>query len=85
MERRHGMSRDAIREITDAATAVDSAKRSMDGNAVALAKEDLRATVVLANDYGTSWQTIGDALGIRRGSAYQRFRRRSVPDARERG
>jgi hypothetical protein len=25
-----------------------------------------------------SWQTIGDALGIRRGAAYQRFRRRSA-------
>ena len=82
MERHHGLSNDAIREITDAATAVDLAKRSLDGSAVARAKEDLRATVVSANEYGVSWQTIGDALGIRRGSAYQRFRRRSAPDAR---
>ena len=85
MERRYGTSVAAIREIADAATAVDSAKRSLDGDAVARAKEDLRATVVSANDYGMSWQTIGDALGIRRGSAYQRFRRRSAPDARQHG
>ncbi len=31
-----------------------------------------------ARDLEVSWQTIGDALGMRRGAAYQRFRHRTT-------
>jgi hypothetical protein len=44
---------------------------------VASAQKDLQAAALAANDRGISWQSIGDALGIRRGAAYQRFRRRT--------
>jgi hypothetical protein len=40
------------------------------------AERTLAAAVLAASDHGLSWQTIGDALGMRRGAAYQRFRRR---------
>ena len=42
--------------------------------------EDIQAAVNDARDLDASWQSIGDALGIARGNAYQRFRRR--PPAR---
>jgi len=67
----------AIRRIVDAADAVASAKRSRMADEVASAQTELRAATLAANDRGVSWQSIGDALGIRRGAAYQRFRRRS--------
>lgn len=66
-----------IREIVDAAAAVDAAKRSPGRDALVAAKDDLRAAILSGRDQGLSWQAIGDALGVRRGCAYQRFRRRS--------
>jgi hypothetical protein len=53
----------------------------VDGDAavVAQAEHQLQTAVHVASDNGVSWQTIGDALGIRRGNAYQRFRRRRRP------
>jgi hypothetical protein len=68
----------AIRRIRDAADAVYSAKQGPMTGALAVANEDLRATVQAARDVGVSWQTIGNALGLRRGAAYQRFRHRST-------
>jgi hypothetical protein len=68
----------AIRRIRDAGDAVYSAKQGRMTDALAAANEDLRATVQAASDVGVSWQTIGDVLGLRRGAAYQRFRRRST-------
>lgn len=76
----------ALRAIAEAAAEVDSARRSPSQSTVSLAEGNLRVIVQSANDQGLSWQSIGDTLGIRRGSAYQRYRRRSskTPDARVR-
>lgn len=52
-----------------------SAKRGQAEHAIVKAQRDLREVVQAANDSGVSWQSIGEILGIRRGAAYQRFRR----------
>jgi transcriptional/translational regulatory protein YebC/TACO1 len=39
----------------------------------------LQAAVDDARDAGVSWQVIGDVLGIARGNAYRRHRRRPHP------
>jgi hypothetical protein len=72
-------SRDGVtltQRISDAAHAVDSAKRTCSADRIVDAQANLRAVVQAANDDGMSWQSIGDTLGMRRGAAYQRFRRR---------
>ena len=43
----------------------------------------LQAAIDDARDAGVSWQAIGDALGIARGNAYQRYRRRPAPKSYE--
>jgi DNA-directed RNA polymerase specialized sigma24 family protein len=65
----------AVRRIVEAAEAVASAKRGQAEHAIVKAQRDLREVVQAANDSGVSWQSIGEILGIRRGAAYQRFRR----------
>lgn len=40
---------------------------------LAAAEKDLRASVQRARDEGATWQEIGDALGITRQAAQQRF------------
>jgi hypothetical protein len=70
----------AIERIKDADRAVRLAKEQLSITAFAVAKDELRSAVLAAHDLGVSWQSIGDGLGIRRGAAYQRFRRR--PDER---
>lgn len=62
--------------IIAAADAVNSAKRTRCADRIWDAEAALRAVVQAANDAGMSWQTIGDMLDMRRGAAYQRFRRR---------
>jgi hypothetical protein len=65
-----------VERVMHAAAAVRLAKASRDAEAVAAAERELRVVVQTACDFGVSWQTIGDVLGMRRGNAYQRFRRR---------
>ncbi|MCW2513332.1 MAG: hypothetical protein JWR11_2374 [Mycobacterium sp.] len=65
-----------INRILDAANDVEMAKRRQDVPGVDFAESDLRVAVLAAVDSGISWQMVGDALGLRRGAAYQRFRRR---------
>jgi hypothetical protein len=68
----------AIDRITDAADAVPLARRR-NHLALAAAQDVLIAAVRTAvYEAGVSWQSVGDALGIRRGAAYQRFRRKPV-------
>jgi hypothetical protein len=55
---------------------VTSAKRDQAEYAIVTARRELREVVQAANDSGVSWQSIGEILGLRRGAAYQRFRRR---------
>lgn len=38
--------------------------------------DEVQMAVDVARDLDVSWQSIGDALGMRRGAAYQRFRNR---------
>lgn len=66
-ESHDGAETDPIAPIKDAA------------NALNIAQGDLAKAVLAANDLGVTWQMIGDTLGIARGNAYQRFRRRPRP------
>lgn len=65
----------AILRIAEAVDVVRSAKQDPIADKLAAAKRNLRTTVEAAVDRGISWQMIGGALGVRRGAAYQRFRR----------
>ncbi|MDP9166675.1 MAG: hypothetical protein M3O32_11555 [Actinomycetota bacterium] len=47
-----------------------------DAQASARAKRGLHAAVDAAREVGVEWGRIGDVLGIARGNAYQRYRRR---------
>jgi anti-anti-sigma factor len=66
---------EAIHRITTASDAMNAVLASQP-DVVAQAKRQLAQAVGAARDLDVSWQTIGDALGMRRGAAYQRFRQR---------
>lgn len=66
-----------IQRIIVAADAVISAKQCQEVDTLSVAETELRYVVQAANDQGVSWQSIGDAMGLRRGAAYQRYRHRS--------
>jgi hypothetical protein len=66
----------AIQEILAAVAMVATAELLPDGDQLVEANTYLRETIRSGNDNGLSWQTIGDTLGIRRGNAYQRYRRK---------
>lgn len=66
----------AIRRITIASEAIALVGKTRSHGEVLVAKSELAHAVGAARDLDISWQTIGDALGMRRGAAYQRFRRR---------
>ena len=66
-----------IQRIIAAADAANSAKQCRTVDRLSVAEQELRCVVQAAHDRGISWQTIGDALGLRRGAAYERYRRRS--------
>jgi hypothetical protein len=69
----------AIQRIIEADAVCHQAKADRTSKHIAAAECALQAAIDAATDDGVTWQTIGDALGIRRGNAYQRFRRRSRP------
>lgn len=68
---------DAIRLIAETADAIAAAKRRK-AAADPATKDALQAAVDTARDLGVSWQSIGNAVGMRRGNAYQRFRPRPL-------
>jgi anti-sigma B factor antagonist len=70
----------AIRRITDASELMTALGKARSGTDIDAARNELALAVGAARDLDVSWQTIGDALGMRRGAAYQRFRQR--PPAR---
>ena len=72
----------AIQRIVAAADAANSAKQCRTADTLSAAENELRGVVQAANDRDISWQSIGDALGVRRGAAYQRFRRHPIPGCR---
>ncbi|MCW2512588.1 MAG: hypothetical protein JWR11_1630 [Mycobacterium sp.] len=49
------------------------------GATPAEADQQVRAAVEAARDAGVEWSKIADVLGVRRGNAYQRYRRRPRP------
>lgn len=67
----------AIARIKYADNAIHTARANFDSDAaLSAAHDELSRAALAAHDLGVSWQTIGEALGIARGTAYKRFRRR---------
>jgi len=68
---------DAVERITMASEAIALVAGAESDSEVLAAKHELAQAVSAARALEISWQTIGDALGMRRGAAYQRFRHRT--------
>ena len=67
---------DAIQRIAVASEVMASITTTWPVDEIVAAKADLACAVGTARELDVSWQAIGDALGMRRGNAYQRFRQR---------
>ena len=66
-----------LRRLAEANDAVTAAKqRRAAAEEIAATKSALHAAAVAARDAGIGWTRIGETLGIRRGNAYQRYRKR---------
>ena len=70
---------DPMHSVGLALARVQSMTRLGDGALIAGAEEDLRLSIDAAVAAGLSWGTIGECLGMARGNAYQKYRRRSPP------
>jgi hypothetical protein len=68
----------ALREVSAAGASVQAAKRTHSVISVARAERQLHAAVDVARDLDVEWGRIGSALGIARGCAYQRYRKRAA-------
>lgn len=66
----------AMHDVVAAAHELAAAKQEGLAHAIGQAQHDMQAAVDVARDLGVEWSQIGDALGIARGNAYQRFRRK---------
>jgi len=67
-----------VKRITAALGALAAAERQF-SERIAVTQEaraELQEAINAARHVGLSWQTIGDALDLRRGAAYQRYRHR---------
>jgi hypothetical protein len=53
-----------------------AAKRTRSVALIDCAQRDVQSAVDAARDLGVEWGPIGSALGIARGNAYQRYRKR---------
>lgn len=68
---------DDVLQMLDVAVArTATAKRLKDVHSMGDAERRLRDAVDAARDAGVAWGTIGQKLGIARGNAYQRYRKR---------
>lgn len=65
----------ALQGIEAAAVGLTAAKRTRSADVIAHAQHELRVAVHAARDLDVQWGSIGSALGIARGNAYQRYRR----------
>lgn len=65
----------ALQSIADAAAAAEIAKRTATASEYEAARCALQSAVDAARLIGIGWTKIGETLGIRRGNAYQRYRR----------
>ncbi len=66
-----------LEEIRTALRDTEASRRG--GDSRDEAERRLRAAVEAARDAGVEWGRIAEALGTRRGNAYQRYRRRPGP------
>ena len=72
--RSHVDDAEMMTRIIHAASMIESARA--DPELLCAAKDELDRLVLAAHDTGMTWQTLGEALGVARGTAYQRHRRR---------
>ena len=71
----------ALDAVSSAGRGVAAAKRTKSRALVARADRELRTAVDAARELDVEWGEIGTALGIARGNAYQRYRKRPAdPD-----
>jgi hypothetical protein len=68
----------ALRDVSAAGASLQAAKRTHSVASVARAERQLHAAVDLARELDVEWGRIGSALGIARGCAYQRYRKRAA-------
>ena len=66
----------ALQAVRAAGERVKAAKRTRSLPLIARAQDELQRTVDAARDADVEWGRIGSALGIARGNAYQKYRRR---------
>lgn len=66
----------ALDAIAVAANELNAAKRTRSAATIAGAQRELQNTVDAARDLDVEWGRIASVLGIARGNAYQRFRRK---------
>lgn len=67
----------AIDDVATAGRELSAAKQSGSISALNLARRELQDAVDAARELGAGWGQIGAALGIARGNAYQRFRKKA--------
>ena len=67
---------EALRNVAAAGASVQAAKRGHSVASLAHADQRLHAAVDIARELDVEWGRIGSALGIARGCAYQRYRKR---------
>jgi hypothetical protein len=67
----------AIADVATAGRELAAAKQSGDVGSVDRIQRELQSAVDAARELGAGWGQIGAALGIARGNAYQRFRKKA--------
>ena len=67
----------AMIDVATAGRELAAAKQEGSVDALERAQHDLQSAVDVARELGAEWGQIGTALGITRGNAYQRFRKKS--------
>jgi hypothetical protein len=67
----------AMDDITAAGRELTAVKKSGALGSVDRAQRELQSAVDAARELGAGWGQIGAALGIARGNAYQRFRKKA--------
>ena len=72
-------TKDALAQVHSTGRDLQDARATKDLLQIAEAQHRLRRAVDDARDVGVLWGAIGDALGITRGNAYQRYRRPPPP------
>ena len=66
----------ALDDVATAGRELDAAKQAGSVGALDRAQRELQSAVDAARELGAGWGQVGAALGIARGNAYQRFRKK---------